>query len=201
MRVQQALTVNAAIQEENELSYFDRLLMVIFALASLCGAVILFLIGLLGAQGFGQTWLHVASTYPGNIYTIVIAVIWFILGLRFLFYRMGRPEDDHVVLQSDHGSIRISFETIRQLSNRTGKKVKGVQEFDTRVRGGGQAGVWLAVRVRAQADIDLNAMSKQLQTDILEYVEQTTGVAVERVTVNVAEIATTPVKANKAWVD
>lgn len=187
-------------QEENRLSYFDRILMVVFALASLCGAVVLFFVGVLSEQVFGQGALTLLTTYPGNIYAIVIALIWFVLGLRFLFYRISKSDEDHVVLQGEHGSIRISFEAIRQLSNRTGKNVKGVQEFDTRVRSG-PVGVWLAVRVRALADMDLNAMSKQLQSDVKEYVEKSTGVAVERVTVNVAELANAPVKANKAWVD
>ena len=44
-------------------------------------------------------------------------------------------------------------------------------------------------------------MSKQLQLEVKEYVEKSTGVAVERVTVNVAELANTPAKANKVWVD
>lgn len=180
------------------MSYLDRILIVILSLASMVGAVILFLLGL-GVLAGGQD-LSVLSTYPGNIYALVGAVIWFLLGLRFLFYRISRPEADHVVLPGEYGNIRISFDTIRQLSNRKGRGVKGVQEFETRVRNG-QAGVWLAVRVKALPDVDLGLMSRELQADIKDYVEQTTGVAVERITVNIAELASTPSKAGKAWVN
>ncbi|MCL6453199.1 MAG: alkaline shock response membrane anchor protein AmaP [Alicyclobacillus sp.] len=182
------------------MNVIDRVLMVLFALAGIAAAVILFLIGVMSPGGIGQTLLATLTGFPGDVYAIVIGILWFLIGLRFLFYRVRRPEEDHVVLQGEHGNIRISFEAIRQLSNRTGKAVRGVQEFDTRVRTG-QAGVWLAVRVKALADLDLAEMSRRLQSEIKAYVEQSTGVTVERITVNIAELANTPAKANKAWVD
>lgn len=179
------------------MSYIDRGLMVLLSLLSVCGAVVLFLLGL---QVFGVDTINSMLSYPGNVVVIVVAIVWFLLALRFLFYRTSRMDSDHVVLPGDHGSIRISFEAIRQLSNRTGKAVRGVQEFDTRVRTG-QAGVWLAVRVKALPDTDLSGMSKTIQEEVKTYVEQTTGVSVERITVNIAELASTPARASKAWVD
>lgn len=177
------------------MSYLDRILLVIFSIISLAGAVFLFLLGLVGFSPFS-----IVSQYPWYIYAIVIAIVWFVLGLRFLFYRIGSTDVDYVVLPGEFGNIRISFETIRQLANRTGKTVKGVAEFDTRIRNG-QQGIWLAIRVRVLADMDLNAMSKEIQVQVKEYVEQTTGVTVERVTVHIAELASQTAKVSKAWVD
>ncbi|MDQ0188360.1 alkaline shock response membrane anchor protein AmaP [Alicyclobacillus cycloheptanicus] len=181
------------------MSILDRFLLVLLTLGSLCAAVILLLVGLGSAGGWIQTALSTAMAYPA--YTIVIAIVFGLLALRFLFYRWGRPEEDYVVLPGDHGFVRISFETIRQLANRTGKSIRGVQEFDTRVRNG-QAGVVLASRVRVLPDVELTQMSNEIQNAVKSYVEQTAGVTVERVTVNVVELA--PHSANKssrAWVD
>lgn len=177
------------------MSYLDRILLVLFTLISLVGAVGLFLIGILGVGMFNQLTL-----YPWYIYAIVIAIVWFILGLRFLFYRITGADVDYVVLPGDVGNIRISFETIRQLANRTGKMIKGVQEFDTRVKTGTQ-GVFLAIRVRALPDMDLNAMSREVQSEVKDYVEKTTGITVERVTIHIAELASSAAKVSKAWVD
>lgn len=177
------------------MSYLDRILLVLFSLVSLAGAVALFLLAILGFGSLSQL-----SQYPWYIYAIVVAIVWFVLGLRFLFYRIGSPDVDYVVLPGDVGNIRISFETIRQLSNRTGKVIKGVQEFDTRVRNG-QQGILLALRVRALPDMDLGAMSREIQSQVKEYVEHTTGVTVERVTVHIAELASSAAKVSKAWVD
>ena len=138
--------------------------------------------------------------YPNNVYTIVLAVVFALISLRFLFYRSSHSDLDFVALQGEHGQIRISFETIQQLSNRTGRSVRGVQEFTTRVRSG-QAGILLSVRVKALADLDLARMSAEIQNAVKEYVERTSGVTVERVAVNIAELAGGNAKSAKAWVE
>jgi uncharacterized alkaline shock family protein YloU len=140
------------------------------------------------------------TTYPGDIYTIVIAVVFLLLGLRFLFYRTGSRDLDYVVLPSDDGQIRISFDTIRELSNRTGRSVKGVQELETRVRHG-ESGIMLGLRVRALADIELAVMSQTIQAAVKEYVEKTAGVTVDRITVHVTEIANKTAKSARAWAE
>lgn len=181
------------------MSILDRFLLVLLSLCSLCAAIGLLLLGIGLQNGWLQSAAATAAAYPA--YTIVIAVVFGLLALRFLFYRLARPSDDYVVLPGEHGFVRISFETIRQLSNRTGKAIRGVQEFDTRVRSG-QAGVLLATRVRVLPDIEIPLMSAEVQGSVKQYVEQTAGVTVERVTVNIVELA--PHAANKsarAWVD
>ena len=117
-----------------------------------------------------------------------------------MFYRWGSPEPEYVVLQGEQGQIRISYETIKQLSNRTGRSIRGVQEFETRVRSG-QAGILLSVRVKALPDLELSRVSAEIQNAVKEYVEHTTGITVERVTVNVAELASSPAKNAKTWVE
>ncbi len=181
------------------MSILDRILLVLLTLGSLAVAVLLLLLG----AGVLGSWPSIvitdAATYP--MYTIIVAVVFGLFALRFLFYRWARPQEDYIMLPGDHGFIRISFETIRQLSNRTGKSVRGVQEFDTRVRNG-QAGVLLAVRVRVMPDIDITQMSAEIQQAVKGYVEQTAGVTVERITVNVVELAShTPNKNTRAWAE
>lgn len=182
------------------MSIFDRLLMAIMALGVVCASVIIFIFGIDAATSFQNTLVYDMTTYPGNIYTIVIAVVFLLLGLRFLFYRTGSHDVDYVVLPGDDGQIRISFETIRELSNRTGRQVKGVQELETRVRHG-EAGVMLGLRVRALADVDLAVMSQTVQAAVKDYVERTAGVAVERITVHVTEIANKAAKSARAWAE
>ncbi|MCL6506963.1 MAG: hypothetical protein K6T59_08055 [Bryobacteraceae bacterium] len=157
-------------------------------------------------------WLKVKETSPINGRSIgelglrknhaivVVAVIVGLVALRFVFYRWASPEPDYVSIPGEHGQIRISFETIRQLANRTGRTVRGVQELETRVRAG-QNGILLAIRVKALPDLELDKVSGELQSAIKAYVERTTGLNVERVVVNVAEVTGSPAKNTKAWVE
>ncbi|MCL6631655.1 MAG: alkaline shock response membrane anchor protein AmaP [Alicyclobacillus herbarius] len=179
------------------MSIIDRFLLVILSLGVLCASILLVVFGLgAGAQWQSDVYLTL-TTYPGNIYTVVLAVVFALVALRFLFYRVGKASPEYISLPGPNGQIRISFDTIRQLTNRTGREIRGVQEFDSRVRHG-QNGILLAVRVRALPDVDLSAMGSEIQSAVKEYVERNSGILVERITVNVVELARSPQKVQRA---
>jgi uncharacterized alkaline shock family protein YloU len=182
------------------MSILDRVLLL---LLSIGGAIVGIGLILLGAGALGSSapaWAVAAQTDPSAVYVIVIGLVFTLIALRFVFYRWRPAEVEHVALTGDHGQIRISFETIRQLATRAGRGVRGVHEFDARVRMG-QAGLILFVRVRALPDVDLARMSNELQDTVKSYVERTAGVSVERVSVHVAEIAQGTAKGARAWVE
>lgn len=168
------------------MSALDRVLLIIFCLAGLAAGACAFLVGagaLAPAGGVGE-W----AAYPDNTYLMAGGVVFALLAVRFLFYKVRRREPDFVLLPGDFGHIRISFDTIRELANRTGRSVRGVHELDTRVRHG-QSGIVLAVRVRALPDLDLAQMGREIQEAVKAYVERTTAVVVEQVLVSVTEIS------------
>jgi uncharacterized alkaline shock family protein YloU len=181
-------------------SIFDRFLLVILALSGLCAGVFSILLGTGVFGAWSITPFGDFSSYPGDIVAVVAGLVLIIVALRFFFYHMGGKRADFVMLDGECGNIRISFETIRQLANRTGKSVRGVHEFETRVKETGN-GVALLVKLRAMPDIDLSAMGFEVQTAIKTYVEHTTGVRIEKVIVHIDEIAGASVKGSKAWVD
>ncbi|MCL6593120.1 MAG: alkaline shock response membrane anchor protein AmaP [Alicyclobacillus sp.] len=179
------------------MSALDRILLTLLSLAGLCTAAGAFLVA--GGALSPFTAMGWMTVYPGNVWGLAGSVVLAVLAVRFLFYRWGRREPDYVLLPGEHGHIRISHDTIRQLANRTGKSVRGVQDFDTRIRSG-NAGVLLSVRVRALPDLDLARMSAEIQDAVKAYVEKTAGVPVERVIVNVTEIAGGPSsKPQRGW--
>ncbi len=182
------------------MSIFDRFLLVILALGGLCAGIFSIMLGTGLFGPWSITPFGDFSSYPGDIVAVVIGLVLLIVALRFFFYHLGGRRVDFVVLDGEHGNIRISFETIRQLSNRTCKSIRGVQEFDTRVREA-QNGVVLLVKLRVLPDIDLSAMGSEVQSAVKTYVEHTTGVRIEKVVVHIDEVAGSTVKGSKAWVD
>ncbi|EPZ48952.1 alkaline shock response membrane anchor protein AmaP [Alicyclobacillus acidoterrestris] len=176
------------------MSILDRILLFLLSIASLCLGVAL---ALVGANVFGPDVQAYVEMSPVNVVAIVAGVIIVLIALRFLFYRVGRtPTTDYIALTGDHGQIRISFETLRQLANRRGNQVRGAQEFDTRIRQG-QEGVVILVRMQVLPDIDIASTSREVQTVVKEYVEQHSGITVEQVFVHVTELS--PHKQGKAW--
>ncbi|WAH39005.1 alkaline shock response membrane anchor protein AmaP [Alicyclobacillus dauci] len=177
------------------MSILDRILLFLLALASLCLGVIL---ALVGANVLGPDTLSMVSASPINIVAIVAGVIIVLIGLRFLFYRIGRPQlADFVAMTGEHGQIRISYDTIRQLANRRGGQVKGSEGLDTRVRPG-EDGVIVLVRMQVLPDVDIAATSREVQTVVKEYVEHATSITVEQVLVHVSELSSSQ-KQGKVW--
>jgi uncharacterized alkaline shock family protein YloU len=182
------------------MSILDRILLVLLTLGSLCASVFAFLLGV-GVFGDGSAGsLLSLADYPYNVYTVVFSILFALISIRFLFYRTGSAEPDYVVLQGENGQIRISYLTIQQLANRTGRSIRGVQEFETRVRNG-QAGVLLSTRVKAIPDVDLARVGNEIQQAVKDCVERSTGIVVERVVVNIAELANGSARSPKTWVE
>lgn len=177
------------------MSILDRVLLFLLSLASLCLGVVL---ALVGVNVVGPGTIRYLSLAPFDLVDMIVGVIIVLLALRFLFYRMGRPSStDFVAMAGEHGQIRLSHDTIRQLANRKGMDVKGAQGFDSRIRHG-QNGIVILVRMQVLPDIDISATSREVQSVVKDYVEKTSGVTVEQVLVHVTEVSNTP-KHGKAW--
>lgn len=178
------------------MSILDRILLFLLALASLVLGISL---ALVGVRVISSDVLATVSSTPENIVAIVAGVIIVIIALRFLFYRVSRrPSTDYVAMTGEHGQIRISYDTIRQLANRKGTQLKGAEGFDSRIRQGPE-GIIVLVRMQVLPDVDIAALSRDVQTTVKDYVEQTSGVKVERVLVHVTELSAGGQRQGKAW--
>lgn len=177
------------------MSVLDRILLFLLSLASLCLGILL---ALVGAHVLGNGSVPLLIETPDDIVAVIAGVIVVLIALRFLFYRIGRPQvSDFIALTGEHGHIRISYDTLRQLANRRGSQVRGAEGFDTRIRPG-QDGVVILVRMQVLPDVDISETSREVQSVVKEYVERTSGVTVENVYVHVTELANTA-KQGKAW--
>ncbi|GLG00966.1 hypothetical protein Alches_10050 [Alicyclobacillus hesperidum subsp. aegles] len=178
------------------MSLLDRLLLFLFSVIGLVVGVVL---ALVGANVISVTWVSTELlTVPYNMVAIVVGAVAALLSLRFLFYRLSRMQTaEYVALTGDHGQIRISYDTLRQLANRRGSQLKGAESFDSRIRQG-QEGILILVRMQVLPDVDIAQLSRDAQTAVKEYVERATGVVVERVLVHVTELAA-GARSGKAW--
>jgi hypothetical protein len=176
-------------------SILDRILLFLLSIASLCLGIVL---ALVGANVIGPDAVMQFTVGPLNLVAIVAGVLIAIIAIRFLFYRVSRPQmSDFVAISGENGQIRISYDTLRQLANRRGSQVKGAESFETRIRQG-QEGVTILARMQVLPDVDIAATSREVQTSVKDYVEATSGIHVEQVLVHVTELSNTQ-KQGKAW--
>ncbi len=126
---------------------------------------------------------------PGpRIAMFIIALLFFVLSLMFLFSGMKSNKDKKAVSKHTNiGEVRISLNSIENIALNASKKVNGVR--DTR------AFVWkhedsVAVNIKmvVMPDMNIPAISADVQERVKKSVEESSGIAVNEVKVIVEGI-------------
>ncbi|WP_166239163.1 alkaline shock response membrane anchor protein AmaP [Paenibacillus turpanensis] len=118
-----------------------------------------------------------------------VSAILILLSLRFLYLslrrsRSGAPSIDQ---RTDFGDIRISLETVENLSLKAASKVRGVRDLKARVRVT-DAGLEISIRTVVDGETSIPSMTEEVQSSVKGLVEDITGIPVSFVSVFVANI-------------
>ncbi|NLP17785.1 MAG: alkaline shock response membrane anchor protein AmaP [Firmicutes bacterium] len=168
------------------MGFFDRILLFI---TMICLAIIslgtLFLaFGLLSLDFLGTSISHLY----GRLDAKLVALLLFLACIRLLFITLGpKRQAKSIVSRNEMGEIKISFAALENLIKKTVREVKGARETKTRVvpMPGG-------VRVRLQAvinpELNIPAISEEIQGVIARRIKEIMGVEVEEVEVFIENI-------------
>lgn len=171
----------------------DRLLLFIYSLSIgiLSVAAILLLSGILPWSELD--WSEVSPTDPLFITSIVIAVILLLLSIRFFYISMRRDRSSvpSIDQRTEYGDIQISVETIENLCLKAASKVRGIRDLKTRIRVT-QAGIDIMIRAVIDGEYSIPDMTAEVQKQVHEYIQDTTGIPVANVSVYVANVAQSP---------
>jgi len=174
----------------------DKLLLFLFSLAV---GVLAVLAIVAASGGFPLGWL----TYGAELATgasrtfqawvIVAAVLLLLLSIRFLILaaRSGDSVPPSINQRTDLGDIRISLETVENLSLKAASRVRGAKDLRARVRVEG-SGLVIMIRAFADGDGSIPALSEEIQRTVAAHVEETTGIPVAEVSVFIANVAQSP---------
>jgi uncharacterized alkaline shock family protein YloU len=127
--------------------------------------------------------LHTAI--PFISLTSVVALI----SIRFLYVsvRRGKANAPSIDQRTDYGDIRISMETVENLSLKAAKRTRGVKDLKARVRVS-PAGLEITIRVIVDGESPIPQLTEELQSGVKSHIEEITGIPVAVVTVFVANI-------------
>ncbi|WP_025690975.1 alkaline shock response membrane anchor protein AmaP [Paenibacillus zanthoxyli] len=167
----------------------DRLLLFIYSLS----IGILSVIAILLLSGILPRNLEIRDWESAYIAVIVAAVILFLLSIRFFYIsiRRERPSSLSVDQRTEYGDIQISMETIENLSLKAAGRVKGIRDLRSRIRVS-QAGLEIMIRGVVDGEHSLPLLTSEVQRQVHEYVQDTTGVPVADVSVYIANLAQSP---------
>lgn len=174
----------------------DKLLLFLYSLA--VGVLAVFAIVAAGG-GIPVSWLEYAAALvaggSGAVRTtvIVIAVLLLLLSVRFfiLSVRGGGSVPPSINQRTELGDIRISLETVENLSLKAASRVRGARDLKARVRVA-DSGLVIMIRAFADGEGPIPALSEEIQRTVAAHVEETTGIPVAEVSVFIANVAHSP---------
>ncbi|MED5017570.1 alkaline shock response membrane anchor protein AmaP [Paenibacillus chibensis] len=121
---------------------------------------------------------------------IIVAAVLFLLSIRF-FYISIRRERVHVPSidqRTEYGDIQISVETIENLCLKAASRVRGAKDLKARIRVT-EAGLEIMIRAVVEGDVSIPTMTTDIQKQVHDYLQETTGIPVSNVAVYIANVA------------
>ncbi|WP_310550183.1 alkaline shock response membrane anchor protein AmaP [Paenibacillus glufosinatiresistens] len=167
----------------------DRLLLFIYSISIgvLSAAAILLLTGVLAKDDLVPDW---DAAVP---FLIAAAAVLLLLSLRFFYISLRRDRTSSLSVdqRTEYGDIQISMETIENLSLKAAGRVKGIRDLKSRIRVS-QAGLEIMIRGVVDGEHSLPLLTGEVQRQVHEFVQETTGIPVADVSVYIANLTQAP---------
>lgn len=164
----------------------DRLLLFIYSLSIgvICVFAILLMSGLVPSPG------ELLDAATLQITIIVVAVVLFLLSIRFFYIAIHRDRSQvpSIDQRTEYGDIQISVETIENLCLKAASRVKGVKDLKARIHVS-EAGLEIMIRAVVDGDASIPNMTSDVQKQVHDYLQETTGIPVANVAVYIANVA------------
>ena len=132
----------------------------------------------------------ILQNYTARFTLFIFALLFLFLNLFYLASGLSDDKDKKAISRSTNiGEIRISLNTIENIAHAASRKLTGVRETKATVIRFDDS-VSISVRVVVLPDINIPALSEDLQVKVKNSVEETSGVRVSDVKVYVDNIHT-----------
>lgn len=169
----------------------DKLLLFLYSISTLILAGVGLAVSLEWvAPAFAESFVQALYQMgPVKYGAITVCAILFLLSLRFLFLslRRSRERSGSIDQRTDFGDIRISLETVENLSLKAANRVRGVKDLRARVRVD-NSGLDIQLRSVIDGESSIPQLTEEMQRGVKEHVEDITGIPVASVTVYVANV-------------
>lgn len=169
----------------------DRLLLFIYSAAVLIAAFVLLF------AAFGLIHFEETGSFVYNVYTrtevaipfITATLILLVLSVRFLYLsvRRAKAQAPSIDQRTEIGDIRISLDTVENLSLKAAGRTRGVKDLRARVKVS-QAGLEIALRAVVDGESSIPQQTEEMQANVKQHIEDITGIPVAFVSVFIANI-------------
>lgn len=167
----------------------DRLLLFIYSLSIGVISVVAILL-LSGAVPYTLTSVQEQRLFWAGI---IVAAVLFLLSIRFFYIsvRRDRSNLNSIDQRTEFGDIQISVETIENLCLKAASRVRGVKDLKSRIKVS-QSGLDISIRAVVDGEESIPTLTTEVQKQVHDFVEDTTGIPVSSVSVYIANVVQAP---------
>ncbi|KKO52079.1 alkaline shock response membrane anchor protein AmaP [Paenibacillus sp. DMB20] len=124
---------------------------------------------------------------------IIAAAVLFLMSIRFFYIsvRRDRTVTHSIDQRTEFGDIQISVETIENLCLKAASRVRGVRDLKSRIKVS-QSGLDIAIRAVVDGEESIPGLTTEVQKQVHDFVEDTTGIPVSSVSVYIANVVQAP---------
>lgn len=164
----------------------------LLSLAVSAGAVIviLYAFGLIGDFFDWFAWDRLGHSVPDTTAVVIVSFAVLLVALRMLYIslRSGNGVPPTIDQRTTFGDVRISLETVENLTLKAASRTKGMKDLKARVNVT-EAGLELSIRAVVDGDAPIPDMTEETQRVVKEHVETITGIPVASVSVYIANLS------------
>lgn len=167
----------------------DRLMLFIYSLSIGVISVVAILL-LSGVLPYDLTYEQEQRLF---LAAIIVAAVLFLLSIRFFYIsiRRDRTVTNSIDQRTEFGDIQISVETIENLCLKAASRVRGVKDLKSRIKVS-QSGLEIAIRAIVDGEESIPVLTTDVQKQVHDFVEETTGIPVSNVSVYIANVVQAP---------
>lgn len=169
---------------------FDRLLLFIYSLVVGVGTFYFLFICFqwIGSEHINEFMYDLQEVLWIQMTAIIVSILFILMSIRILYLtlRSGKhaPSIDQ---RNDFGDIKISVETVENLSLKAAFRVKGIKDVKARVQVN-QIGLEIIIRTMVDGENPIPELTEEIQRTVKQQLEEVTGIPVASVSVYVANI-------------
>lgn len=125
-----------------------------------------------------------------RIIMFIIALIFFALSITFLLSGVKVNKDKKAVSKHTNiGEVKISLNSIENIALNTSRKINGVRDIKAMVKSH-EDSVYITIKVVVMPEINIPAVSLDIQSKVKKSVEESSGIEVKDVKIVVDNIYT-----------
>lgn len=128
--------------------------------------------------------IYLLKNIRGNYYITIFGIVLLLITIKPIFYRKKEKRNNEVTMIMNNGDLKISDEAIRGIAESVVLRFHGIkdQKVNVKVK---DSKIFIRINGSVIHDINIPSITEEIQKAVIESIENSTGMCVEKVNVEI----------------